>query len=338
MAKAKWFHQIRGDMPSASAAEEVIQARISVVAARAPLAGALGMAEPEHVHQLRVATRRAGAALEVFRCCLRRKDARRLKRMLRRLRRAAAEARELDVHRQMLQASKHALGGSSCIWNVRFDELLLGRRLKVQRRLRRGVEKHIPRLQSRAAKAITQMQRTGQTASGPTVDSIRARELDRAWQAVRQTSAAGLDDLDRMHQLRIAVKRLRYAMEIFAGCYGPKFTQELYPQVKSMQSVLGAVNDWNMFLESFRGTSRRLGRGLKSVQRRQLDGWVNRMNHHARAELQRRRQDFLQLWEQSVGGELDKWQELMCASECVRRNPISSRNRAPKVPATDTNI
>src|SRR5262245_53843250 len=66
MADNKWMIELAGDTPLADAARQVLAARLGLVPER--LAGAL--TEPdrdlEHVHQLRVATRRAGAALAVF--------------------------------------------------------------------------------------------------------------------------------------------------------------------------------------------------------------------------------------------------------------------------------
>ena len=37
---------------------------------------------------------------------------------------------------------------------------------------------------------------------------------------------------DELHQLRITGKRLRYAVEVFAGCYGPPLRETLYPAVE----------------------------------------------------------------------------------------------------------
>src|SRR5262249_22855308 len=51
----------------------------------------------EHVHRLRVATRRAGAALRIFESCLPDKTFRRVRKQLRAMRRAAGEARDWDV-------------------------------------------------------------------------------------------------------------------------------------------------------------------------------------------------------------------------------------------------
>src|SRR5438132_103344 len=47
-------------------------------------------------------------------------------------------------------------------------------------------------------------------------------------------TAAGqdLDDYAHLHQVRIAGKRLRYAMEVFGECFAPPFREELYPAVE----------------------------------------------------------------------------------------------------------
>jgi CHAD domain-containing protein len=62
--------------------------------------------------------------------------------------------------------------------------------------------------------------------------------------AALETQAAGnLADYACLHQVRIAGKKLRYAMEVFADCFAPKFREEIYPAVEAMQDILGAAND-----------------------------------------------------------------------------------------------
>lgn len=63
----------------------------------------------EDMHDLRVATRRAVAALRSFRRFVPKRDTRRMRRDLRRLRRAAGEARDLDVLIQQLFEQKRSL-------------------------------------------------------------------------------------------------------------------------------------------------------------------------------------------------------------------------------------
>src|SRR5205807_2618699 len=39
---------------------------------------------------------------------------------------------------------------------------------------------------------------------------------------------------------------LRYAMEVFAPCFGAAFREEYYPAVEQMQEILGLANDSNV--------------------------------------------------------------------------------------------
>src|SRR5262245_4246413 len=85
------------EMPVAEAAKAVLAARFEVVRHSLPLAAEKPYEDAEHVHQLRVGTRRAGAALRVFRDCLPRKQHKTAKLYLRAIRRAAGDARDWDV-------------------------------------------------------------------------------------------------------------------------------------------------------------------------------------------------------------------------------------------------
>src|SRR5262249_28190395 len=63
--------------------------------------------DTEYVHQLRVGTRRAGAAVETFADCLPPKVYRKVRRKLRRIRRAAGAARDWDVFQLDLAEREH---------------------------------------------------------------------------------------------------------------------------------------------------------------------------------------------------------------------------------------
>src|SRR5262245_11473393 len=67
--------------------------------------------DPEHVHQLRVATRRADAAMRAFADFLPRRKAKKLRRALKRIRRAAGEARDHDVMAMRFQTPREEFEG-----------------------------------------------------------------------------------------------------------------------------------------------------------------------------------------------------------------------------------
>src|SRR2546429_359792 len=102
MANGKWIKGLKAQTPLAEAARRVLEVRLGVVRTRLLLAVREPDKDPEHVHQLRVGTRRAGAAVEIFEPCLRGKCYRRARKALKKLRRAAAAARDCDVFHDML--------------------------------------------------------------------------------------------------------------------------------------------------------------------------------------------------------------------------------------------
>src|SRR5437870_505346 len=97
MADGKWISGLKATTPLAEAARRVLQVRLGVVAKHLPLALFESDKDPEHVHQLRVGTRRAAAALKIFESALKRKACKRGRQVLRQLRRAAGAARDWDV-------------------------------------------------------------------------------------------------------------------------------------------------------------------------------------------------------------------------------------------------
>src|SRR5437764_1326950 len=100
---SKWIAHVRSDMPPAEAARHVLLARLQVVADYLPRALDEADRDPENVHQLRVGTRRAAAALRIFRQSLPAKAFKRARKRLRRLRRAAGAVRDWDVFLQDLK-------------------------------------------------------------------------------------------------------------------------------------------------------------------------------------------------------------------------------------------
>ena len=147
MADGKWIDGLNPGVPVAEAARLVLAARFEVVRTNLPLAVESPYADIEHVHQLRVGTRRARAEpLQVFRECLSKKDLKDAKSVLRSLRRASGAARDWDVFIQSLETATplKAAGGKATL-----DFLLgyaLGERSAAQTRLVDAAEKSEPGL------------------------------------------------------------------------------------------------------------------------------------------------------------------------------------------------
>jgi CHAD domain-containing protein len=243
MAGGKWIAGLTADTPLADAARRVLTVRLELVRDALPPALHEAEQDPEHVHQLRVATRRARAALDIFADCLPPKAHKRAKKELRDLRRAAGAARDWDVflltlaERQRKPAARQRPG---------LDFLTgyaLSQRLAAQAQLlEAGHDQPFDsdRLLADTVAAVHRPHDDGATRAlidlaRPTLDA-RLKELD---------AAAGRDlhDYEHLHRVRIIGKRLRYGMEVFADCFEPAFKEELYPAVEQMQEILGNAND-----------------------------------------------------------------------------------------------
>jgi hypothetical protein len=58
-----------------------------------------------------------------------------------------------------------------------------------------------------------------------------------------RATISGPADSQPLHDLRIAAKRLRYSLEMFAVCFPEKVAQERADTVREMQDVLGRIHD-----------------------------------------------------------------------------------------------
>jgi CHAD domain-containing protein len=89
-------------------------------------------------------------------------------------------------------------------------------------------------------------------------------------EAGREVVADGLRDLldlgaslyepfktEELHEMRIAAKRLRYAIELFVACWGERIAP-FAKEIAEMQSFLGEVHDSDIWIESL---GKRLRRG-----------------------------------------------------------------------------
>jgi CHAD domain-containing protein len=97
------------EAPFAEAAARVVEVRAGEVFAHAD--GILDLGDPERVHDMRVATRRLRAALEIFEACFPRKQRRKALRRVKALADALGARRDVDVEIELLQGIGAGLGG-----------------------------------------------------------------------------------------------------------------------------------------------------------------------------------------------------------------------------------
>ena len=241
MADGKWIEGLTPEMPVADAARVVLGARLGVVAHYLPLAAERPHEDIEYVHQLRVGTRRAGAALRVFADHLPKKQVKAAKRSLRAVRRAAGAARDWDVFLAGLgdaPAMKPAAGKPALDFLRGYG---LAERTAVQSHLVKVATATGHCFADAAQDLADHVHDPGD--EGNTCGDLAERHLHDHFVEFTAAIAADSADPAALHQLRIAAKRLRYEMEIFASCAAPTLREQLYPVVEELQELLGGTQD-----------------------------------------------------------------------------------------------
>lgn len=61
--------------------------------------------------------------------------------------------------------------------------------------------------------------------------------------------AAGVLDAEGVHDTRVATRRLRAALEVFAACFEPKPRKQLLREVKQLAAALGTRRDADVAIE-----------------------------------------------------------------------------------------
>jgi CHAD domain-containing protein len=293
-APDKWIHGLRPDMPLAEAARQVLRVRLDVIGHFLPLAVSEADKDPEHVHQLRVATRRAGTALDTFAPCLPGGTYDTARKQLKTLRRAAGAARDWDVfvmalrERHKLRSARNREGLDFLYGYAR------GQRDAAQEVLEDAHPGPPNDIMHLVENWLSEL-RSPQSRNQPrTLADLARISLAGLLQELNASVARDLDDYGNLHQVRIAGKRLRYTMEIVADCFPPPFREEVYPRVEEMQDILGRANDSHVaakrlsdlcsrLKKSWHGEWKHLRSGLESLlryhkrrlklERKQFDKW-----------------------------------------------------------------
>lgn len=237
---SKWLPHDVADEPLTDVARMALAARLAAVWHHFSPAVLQGEHDAEHVHQLRVATRRATAALKLFDNLLPKRRVERFKDQLQRIRRAAGTARDLDVLAPRLASLTDEDGGWAAASLTRRLQALRhaaqGPLLEIHRQLtKKSVEREIGKLLRRV--------RWQNHRAEPTFQQASRRLLGKATKKFFTASETDGTDLAELHLLRIRGKRLRYVIEMLSGAFDPSLREELYPIVVDVQHRLGEIND-----------------------------------------------------------------------------------------------
>ena len=199
----------------------------------------------EALHDFRVASRRLRAFVDVFEPLLDPDMGRRAKKPLRRITRAVRIARDSDVQLGLMRERLDR--AITEIERIALEDLLAttaARRkqeakLALKRLRKVDFDKVHFALCATLGRAITQLPPPGSASAQLSWELLEP--------FVRQATAArppddGLEHVDELHQLRIGLKKLRYAIELFEPALGSAFAQ-LYDPIEAAQELLGQHHD-----------------------------------------------------------------------------------------------
>lgn len=297
----KWIEDVGPQGRTSGAAKATLAVRFEAVERLLPLAALHFEQDVEFVHQLRVATRRAEAAIEFYADLLPVRRRRWLLRQLGHIRRAAGEARDCDVMIHRWKADPNA------------SAALLSRARRRRRRAQGPLIEIHQRLSKRGRlhrRVVALMNRIRMTTAEPEASFVDwARDhLRPVVSDFFDASRLSIETFKHLHSLRINCKSLRYAMELVGTAFPPSFRTEIYPALDKLQTQLGWINDLEVAEDRLR----------RRIEGRPMVGAGDQAHFlHAseRARLRAARAEVLDWWSPQRSDELEeRFTDLLCAS------------------------
>jgi CHAD domain-containing protein len=259
------------------AAEYLIRQRLAALRRALPAAKD---GDARSLHQARVATRRLRAALPLFGAG---RKAEKVARYVRRLTRLLGPARELDVSLLILdELEKSDDVPRSAINRLRVS--IADERRRLQEHVRERLDEFdIQKVRKRAIAAA----RKGAHEKAPRDLEAAAWARERTTRRARRLAAAiehaaGLYLPDRLHDVRIAIKKLRYTLELDAASrHGRPRTAAALRTLRNMQDLLGRMHDLEVLIARTRSIQSSPGASTLKMSA-DLDRLVRRLETECR--------------------------------------------------------
>jgi CHAD domain-containing protein len=259
------------------AAEYLIRQRLAALRRALPAAKD---GDARSLHQARVATRRLRAALPVFGTG---RKAEKVARSVRRLTRLLGPARELDVSLVILDE----LEANPDVPRAAIDRLrasIADERRRLQEHVRERLDEFD--MQKVRKRAIAAARKGGDEKAARDAEAAawaRERATRRARRlAAAMEHAAGLYLPDRLHDVRIAIKKLRYTLELDGvSREGRPRNAAALRSLQNMQDLLGRMHDLEVLIARTRNIQSSPGASTLKMSA-DLDRLVRRLETECR--------------------------------------------------------
>ncbi|PAY20040.1 hypothetical protein CKO51_08050 [Rhodopirellula sp. SM50] len=286
----KWVRLDTAEGCVATAARLTLSSRLAAVLYYLPRASSRSDASIEHVHQLRVSTRRVIAVLQLYQDVLPGKLARRMERQMKRIRQVAGVARDLDVLALRYRDS-----------DSRKHKRLVRRLTPLRRKARRSIADLNRALMDKdhLARRVKKLLRSIRCQSQQDLNAFAKMQLARRSQCFFKHAKRDLDRVDELHRFRIQAKRFRYTVELLGDVLPAEIRTRIYPVVCNVQEVLGELHDHSIARERMKRLARRETKSSRARQIRKLAREEGRLMEQAE-------QRFREWWTPSFSDQLER--------------------------------
>ena len=248
--------QLSGDEPFGEGARRVLRRIFEKMLAREE-GVRTSDEDPEDVHQMRVATRKLRAALQIVEPVFEPQLIRQYRRDLRRVAQDLGAVRDYDVFLMDVQGVQQTLPEEEQVQLQTFVSAITEERLKRRTGLLEDLQtKRYNRFKQLFATFLTEpgagVLTSSETGVPPRIRDMAGSMIWRRyeqWRAFEVLLDNGREET--LHDARIAGKRLRYTIEFFADALGPRVNQVLEPLI-ALQDNLGNIQDGAVFQEHIR--------------------------------------------------------------------------------------
>jgi CHAD domain-containing protein len=255
MAKAKPVTGIDCDAPVHAGMKRVLTTRFEEMCAFRN--AVLDWSNPTGVHDMRVASRRLRGALEDFAPCLEKRRFASAIKQIKHIARSLGQVRDHDVAIMTLEETAATAPADV----ARGIHLMVGLRNSTREEER---VKTLPVLDTELLEQLRTefMQALAQANPRKLIRHMGATANRITYREVARTIILGrLEELEEMsdslyrplkkkplHEMRIAAKHLRYAIELFSQCWDPSVLS-LAKKVSALQTSLGKLHDCDVWIE-----------------------------------------------------------------------------------------
>jgi CHAD domain-containing protein len=305
MAKAKRIKGINCDDAASAGIRLVLETRFEEMYGFRQ--AALDWTDPEGVHSMRVASRRLRSAMRDFMPYLRQRGLTSVLKDTKNIAAALGEVRDQDVAIMALEKlEKQAPAEVSAALKLLIDErkeLRNESREKLNTALVANRMKQVKtEFMERVENATSLQKKRGPveplTFSKMSADVIldRLKELEKLSDSLYKPF-----EIESLHDMRIAAKRLRYALELFQECWGQSL-QAYAKRAARVQTALGEVHDCDVWLDS---VGKHINQARKLKNDEQIAGLIWLLSYFVKIRTKHLRQayDLWREWEATDVGD-----------------------------------